>query len=433
MPVERRRPAPRAEAAADRAAPDAVARRAHDRAADRRSPPPPRARAPPTGEPMDYTRIPRELDKKFEALDDRRRAAADDHQPRRCVEPHRPEGAAGAAKTATDDDGRSRRTEKHRAFDLLDALTKSGALPIDDASLHVVLAATHCFDKTLLDTVIQDNVNPIEKVERSLMIVGTTVHGRPRQRAAGRRPARAVLHHLAAARPARGLLGILWILIQSLSLIFIYTFVFFVLNKASNLPSSNLDYSSYIFSGLLFWIPLQEMLIRGVSILTENRQLIKRSTLGVDLFLWIPFIQMLIHSFVISIPVFVVLAWVGSLNYQLFYLSYFMMIAVGLYLMLVLSYLARINILLKDISPIIRLFSQFLFWTLPVLYFPTGILKEVNQYNPLIVPIDLFRFIVLKDYSLQFPFFIFLIPLVFFIIIFCLTRFKLDEVVMDHL
>jgi hypothetical protein len=41
-----------------------------------------------------------------------------------------------------------------------------------------VLAATHCFDKTLLDTVIQDNVNPIEKVERSLMIVGTTVHGR---------------------------------------------------------------------------------------------------------------------------------------------------------------------------------------------------------------------------------------------------------------
>ena len=232
---------------------------------------------------------------------------------------------------------------------------------------------------------------------------------------------------------AGSLLGILWILIQSLSLIFIYTFVFFVLNKASNLPSSNLDYSSYIFSGLLFWIPLQEMLIRGVSILTENRQLIKRSTLGVDLFLWIPFIQMLIHSFVISIPVFVVLASVGSLNYHLFYLSYFMMIAVGLYLMLVLSYLARINILLKDISPIIRLFSQFLFWTLPVLYFPTGILKEVNQYNPLIVPIDLFRFIVLKDYSLQFPFFIFLIPLIFFIIIFCLTRFKLDEVVMDHL
>ena len=79
--------------------------------------------------------------------------------------------------TATIVGAADQRTEKNRAFDLLDALSKSGALAIDDASLHVVLAATHCFDKTLVDTVIQDNVNPIEKVERSLLIVGTTIHG----------------------------------------------------------------------------------------------------------------------------------------------------------------------------------------------------------------------------------------------------------------
>ena len=31
----------------------------------------------------------------------------------------------------------------------------------------------------ILETVIQENVNPVEKVERSLMIVGTTIHRRP--------------------------------------------------------------------------------------------------------------------------------------------------------------------------------------------------------------------------------------------------------------
>jgi hypothetical protein len=40
----------------------------------------------------------------------------------------------------------------------------------------VVIAATHCFDQSLVDTVVQGNVNPIEKVERSTLIVAGVVH-----------------------------------------------------------------------------------------------------------------------------------------------------------------------------------------------------------------------------------------------------------------
>lgn len=69
--------------------------------------------------------------------------------------------------------------EKNAAFDLIDALSRSGALVIESASLHVVIAATHCFDKSLMDTIVRGNINPIERVERSALIMASTIHGLP--------------------------------------------------------------------------------------------------------------------------------------------------------------------------------------------------------------------------------------------------------------
>lgn len=68
--------------------------------------------------------------------------------------------------------------ERSAAFDLLDALSLSGEISVDCAELHVVVAATHRFARTLVDTVVMDNVNPIEKVERSVLIVAATMHRR---------------------------------------------------------------------------------------------------------------------------------------------------------------------------------------------------------------------------------------------------------------
>ncbi len=130
------------------------------------------------GEDVDYTRIPVDLDRKFEDIDEDGALRPTIINPGDVWTKTSQKGLlSGAAEaTLTDDE---QRTERDRAFDLLDALSRSGALTIEEASLHVVIAATHCFDKTLVDTVIQDNVNPIEKVERSLMIVATTIHDRP--------------------------------------------------------------------------------------------------------------------------------------------------------------------------------------------------------------------------------------------------------------
>jgi len=70
-------------------------------------------------------------------------------------------------------------TEKAAAFDLLDALSRGGELPMHACELHVMLAATHTFDASLVETVVQRDENPIESLERSLCALASVVYGGP--------------------------------------------------------------------------------------------------------------------------------------------------------------------------------------------------------------------------------------------------------------
>ena len=131
-------------------------------------------------EEMDYTALPALLDSKFAELDT-------DSALRPTIIKVGPtwtrKSQAGLLSKPTTSTLREteQKDEKNQAFDLLDALTRSGALDVAEASLHVVLAATHCFDKTVVNAVVQDNINPVEKVERSVLIVSSAISGLPAQ------------------------------------------------------------------------------------------------------------------------------------------------------------------------------------------------------------------------------------------------------------
>lgn len=68
--------------------------------------------------------------------------------------------------------------ERQAAFELLDALTNSGALPIEHAAMHVVIAVTHSFADSVMDSLVKKNLNPIENIERSSLILASTLLGK---------------------------------------------------------------------------------------------------------------------------------------------------------------------------------------------------------------------------------------------------------------
>mmetsp|Transcript_27708 Transcript_27708/g.76280 ORF Transcript_27708/g.76280 Transcript_27708/m.76280 type:complete len:939 (-) Transcript_27708:152-2968(-) len=129
------------------------------------------------GDP-DYAALPGLLDQKFERLDSDASLRPTRVLPGQVWTKREAAGLLSPVRERALGSGEQAR-ERARAFDLLDALTRSGALPVAHASLHVVLAATHGFDQALIDTIIEGNVNPIEKVERSVLIMASTLQRQP--------------------------------------------------------------------------------------------------------------------------------------------------------------------------------------------------------------------------------------------------------------
>ena len=126
---------------------------------------------------LDYTKIPTILDAQFEKLDEDSALRPTILNVGK-VWTKKSQKALLAEPSTQALNKDKQKIEKNTCYDLLDGLTKSGCLAINDASLHIVIASTHCFAKNLMNTLVQDNVNPIEKLERSNLIVASTIHSK---------------------------------------------------------------------------------------------------------------------------------------------------------------------------------------------------------------------------------------------------------------
>jgi len=68
------------------------------------------------------------------------------------------------------------KTDTNKAFDLLGALSRSGSLPIVSGELHAIVRVRHCFEQSVMDIVIRENINPIDKMDFSTLLLASTIH-----------------------------------------------------------------------------------------------------------------------------------------------------------------------------------------------------------------------------------------------------------------
>jgi len=129
---------------------------------------------------MDFSSIPKILDARMEAMDEDNALRPTILKPTEGAWTFNTYPSLLSKKPKVETLGAmEQKTQRNRAMDLLDSLTRSGALGIDAADLHVIIAATHTFDTTVMETVIKKNQNPVEKVEASMLLMGSTIHNLP--------------------------------------------------------------------------------------------------------------------------------------------------------------------------------------------------------------------------------------------------------------
>lgn len=188
-------------------------------------------------------------------------------------------------------------------------------------------------------------------------------------------------------------LGFAWAVLQPLMMVFIFTFFF---GRALNIPSQDLPYPLYVFSGLLMWNIFSSGLTAASNGMINNATIIKK--------IYFPRIIIPVSSILVTVFDFFMafLIFIGLILYHQQPVSWtaivYWPLAVILTIIATLGpacWLAALNVKYRDFRYVIPFLVQILFFMTPVIY-PVTLLKyKLLQYilavSPLYGAVELFR------------------------------------------
>ena len=202
------------------------------------------------------------------------------------------------------------------------------------------------------------------------------------------------------------LLGFAWVILQPFAMMVIFS-VFF--GKALKVPSDNIPYPIFVYSGLLLWNIFSTSIGNAGNSMVNNANIIKK--------IYFPRLIIPISSVLASLVDFVAafIIFIGMLFYyktNIDFLTFIPLLMVSITITSISSFglgslLAALNIKYRDFRYIIPFFIQAMLFLTPVIY-PVSILnntwvKYLLALNPMYSAIELFRHTIIfkpLEYSL---------------------------------
>ncbi|MBQ4856520.1 ABC transporter permease [Rhodanobacter sp. B2A1Ga4] len=208
------------------------------------------------------------------------------------------------------------------------------------------------------------------------------------------------------SRFARSRLGALWMILQPLAQVAIYSLVLSRI-MATKLPGidNRYAYVIYLMAGMVAWSLFAEVVTRSLTIFVENGNLMKKMSFPR---VCLPFIisgSALINNLLLlmtAMGLFVLMGHAMSLAVLWLPLLIVINLAFSLGLGLILGVL---NVFIRDVAQVMTVVLQLLFWLTPIVYMPNIIperLRVVLEFNPMMHMVAAFQSVILYGRSPDF-------------------------------
>lgn len=189
-------------------------------------------------------------------------------------------------------------------------------------------------------------------------------------------------------------LGFIWAILQPLLMMLIFTLFF---GRALNIPSQNIPYPVYVFSGLLIWNIFSSGLTNASNSMVNNSSIIKKIYFP-RLIIPVASILVALFDFIMAFILFGVIliiykqqvSWIALFIWPIaIIVSVIATLGLG-------AWLAALNVKYRDFRYVIPFLVQVLFFLTPVIY-PISLIKyPLLQYllvcSPMYAAMELFRF-----------------------------------------
>lgn len=191
------------------------------------------------------------------------------------------------------------------------------------------------------------------------------------------------------ARFTGSVLGVFWAVLQPLSLVILYWFVFTYMFSRGP-AADNKHYIDFLIAGLLPWLGINEGIIRSTTSIVDNAAMVRRLAFRSELLVLVPNVSAMIFE-LIALGLFGIFLLVRGLPLRLIWLLPFALAVqfaaqVGLGWMLAASY-----VFFRDLMPILGFLLSIVFYLSPILYPVAGRFERFFVWNPMTPLLGLFR------------------------------------------